>query len=211
MAKHSLTQLTQKEIIARLEKPKSMRYIRTLMKPIFQMAKAKFGNAIVDIVEREHWGPNFDAYYDVWVRRQWEDIREFFTEKLLDLQLKKYVAVLTQSVSMASPRIPRNVHQTASWQRSAHSFNQAIKILCCALPISSKILLISAACSLRSLRWPLTSAPLHPPSRFGIAASLSPARTFLVFPIRRVRRFIFCSAAFSACCRWRRISAGASI
>jgi hypothetical protein len=66
------------------------------MKPIFEAAKAKFGDAIVDIVEREHWGPNFDAYYDVWVRRQWEDIRGFFTKKLLDLQLEKYVAVLTQ-------------------------------------------------------------------------------------------------------------------
>ena len=96
MAKRNLTPLTQKEVIARLEKPKSMRYIRSLMRPIFEMAKAKFGNAIVDIVEREHWGPNFDAYYDVWVRRQWEDIRKFFTKELLDLQLEKYVAVLTQ-------------------------------------------------------------------------------------------------------------------
>jgi hypothetical protein len=96
MARHNTISLTQEEIIARLEKPKSMRYIHRLMKPIFEAARMEFGSAIVDIVEREHWGPNFDAYYDVWVCRQWEEIRGFFTTKLLDLQLEKYVAVLTQ-------------------------------------------------------------------------------------------------------------------
>jgi len=96
MVKHNTTPMTQKEIIARLDKPKSMRYIRNLMKPLFETARAKFGDAIVDIVEREHWGPNFDAYYDVWVRRQWPDIQDFFTQKLLDLQLEKFVAVLAQ-------------------------------------------------------------------------------------------------------------------
>ncbi len=96
IAKRNKPLLTQKAIIARLEKPKSIRYIHTLMKPIFEAAKAKFGNAIVDIVEREHWGPNFDAYYDVWVRRRWLEIHDFFNKKLLALQLEKYVAVLTQ-------------------------------------------------------------------------------------------------------------------
>jgi hypothetical protein len=96
MSKPKTKELTDEEIIARLEKPKSMRYIRRLMKPIFEEVRAKFGDAIVDIVEREHWGPNFDAYYDLWVRRRWAEIREFLTEKLLELQLEKYVAVLVQ-------------------------------------------------------------------------------------------------------------------
>lgn len=96
IAKRNKPLLTQEEIIARLEKPKSMRYIRRLMKPIFEAAKAKFVNAIVDIVEREHWGPNFDAYYDVWVRRQWSDIQEYFTENLLELLLARHVFVSIQ-------------------------------------------------------------------------------------------------------------------
>jgi hypothetical protein len=96
MAKHNETPLTQEEIIARLEKPKSMRYIRRLLKPIFEESRMKFGIAIVDIVEREHWGPNFDAYYDIWVRGKSSEVEEFFDDKLLELQLEKFVAVLAQ-------------------------------------------------------------------------------------------------------------------
>jgi len=96
MVKHNSTPMTQKEIIARLDKPKSMRYIRNLMKPLFEAARAKFGDAIVEIVEREHWGSNFDAYYDVWVNRNFSEIDDFFNKRLLDLQLEKFVAVLAQ-------------------------------------------------------------------------------------------------------------------
>jgi len=96
MAKLNAKPLTQTEIIARLEKPKSMRYIRRLINPIFDEARTKFRNAIANIVEREHWGPNFDAYYDVWVYRDSSKIDDFFNKKLLDLQLEKFVAVLAQ-------------------------------------------------------------------------------------------------------------------
>ena len=89
-------ELTNDEIIARLEKPKSMRYIRRIMKPLFEEARAKFGNAIADIVEREHWGPNFDAYYDVWVRRRWPEIKKFFRDKLSEIELENYVLILVQ-------------------------------------------------------------------------------------------------------------------
>ena len=88
--------MTQKEIIARLDKPKSMRYIRKLMQPLFETARAKFGDAIVEIVEREHWGSNFDAYYDIWVKRDFAEIDDFFNKRLLDLQLEKFVAILAQ-------------------------------------------------------------------------------------------------------------------
>jgi hypothetical protein len=86
----------EKKLYARLEKPKSMRYVRRVMNPIFEEAQAKFGDAIAEIVEREHWGPNFDAYYDVWVRRRAAAIDDFFSDKLLDLQLEKYAMVLVQ-------------------------------------------------------------------------------------------------------------------
>ncbi|MGH7597724.1 MAG: hypothetical protein ACREOI_15350 [bacterium] len=66
------------------------------MNPLFAKAKNRFGNAIVDVVEREHWGPNFDAYYDVWVRRQWSDIQEYFTKNLLELLLARHVFVSIQ-------------------------------------------------------------------------------------------------------------------
>lgn len=88
--------MTNEQIIARLNKPKSMRSIRNIMNPLFAKAKNRFGDAIVDIVEREHWGPNFDAYYDVWVRRQWSDIQEYFTENLLELLLTRHVFVSIQ-------------------------------------------------------------------------------------------------------------------
>ena len=88
--------LTTEDIVARSEKPKSMRYVRSLMKPIFAEAQAKFGDAIADIVEREHWGPNFDAYYDIWVRRRSPAIKEFFSDRLFKLQLDKFVLVLAQ-------------------------------------------------------------------------------------------------------------------
>jgi hypothetical protein len=84
------------ETIARLNKPKSMRYIRQVAKPIFEEAKAKFGNAIVEIVEREHWGQNFDAYYDVWIRSRSSRIEKFFDDKFFNLQLEQGVAVLAQ-------------------------------------------------------------------------------------------------------------------
>ena len=58
--------------------------------------KAKFGNAIVEIVEREHWGPNFDAYYEVWIRSRSSRIEKFFDDKLFNLQLEQGVAVLAQ-------------------------------------------------------------------------------------------------------------------
>jgi hypothetical protein len=96
MAKQNINSLTNEQIIARLNKPKSMRYIRNIMNPLFAKAKNRFGNAIVDIVEREHWGPNFDAYYDVWVCRQWSDIQEYFTENLLELLLARHVFVSIQ-------------------------------------------------------------------------------------------------------------------
>jgi len=96
MAKRIRNELTNAQIIARLNKPKSMRHIRSVMNPLFEEAKTKFGDVIVKVVEREHWGPNFDAYYDVWVRRQWSDIQDFFTQKLLDLLLERYVFVLVQ-------------------------------------------------------------------------------------------------------------------
>ncbi len=86
----------EKALYARLEKPKSMRYVRRVMNPIFAEAQAKFGDAITEIVEREHWGPNFDAYYDVWVRRRAPAIDDFFSNKLLDLLLEQYAMVLVQ-------------------------------------------------------------------------------------------------------------------
>lgn len=89
-------ELTNDEIIARLEKPKSMRYIRRIMKPLFEEARAKFGDAIANIVEREHWGPNFDAYYDIWVRRRWPEIKKFFRDKLSEIELENYVLILVQ-------------------------------------------------------------------------------------------------------------------
>jgi len=98
MAKRTTGELTNAQIIARLNKPKSMRHIRNVMNPLFEEAKTKFGDAIVKVVEREHWGPNFDAYYDVWVRRQWSDIQGFFTQKLLDLLLERYVFVLVRII-----------------------------------------------------------------------------------------------------------------
>ncbi len=96
MSKPISKELTTAEIIARLEKPKSMRYIRKLMKPLFEELQMRFGNAIVKIVEREHWGPNFDAYYDVWVRSHSSEIDEFIDNKLPELENDKYVFVLVQ-------------------------------------------------------------------------------------------------------------------
>lgn len=96
MSKSKVKELTADEIIARLEKPKSMRYIRRMMKPLFEKARAKFGNAIADIVEREHWGPNFDAYYDVWVRRHSSEIKKFIDNKLHKLEDENYVFILVQ-------------------------------------------------------------------------------------------------------------------
>jgi hypothetical protein len=89
-------ELTNDEIIARLEKPKSMRYIRRIMKPLFEEALGKFGNAIAEVVEREHWGPNFDAYYDVWVRRRSAEIKKFIDNKLHKLEDENYVFILVQ-------------------------------------------------------------------------------------------------------------------
>jgi hypothetical protein len=96
MSKPKTKELPVDEIIARLQKPKSMRYIRQLMKPLFEKTRAKFGNAIADIIEREHWGPNFDAYYDVWVRRRSPEVKEFIRNKLLEIEEEKYVFVLVQ-------------------------------------------------------------------------------------------------------------------
>ena len=96
MAKRTSNELTKAQIIARLNKPKSMRHIRAVMNHLFEEAKKKFGDAIVEIVEREHWGPNFDAYYDVWVCRRWPDIQDFFSQKLHELLLERYVFVLAQ-------------------------------------------------------------------------------------------------------------------
>jgi hypothetical protein len=96
MSRPKSKELTHDELIARLEKPKSMRFIRTLMNPLFEELQAKFGNAIVDIVEREHWGPNFDAYYDVWVRRRSSEIEKFIDNKLLDIEDENYVLILVQ-------------------------------------------------------------------------------------------------------------------
>lgn len=96
MLKSKIKQLTADEIIAHVERPKSMRYIRSVVKPIFEKARAEFGDAIVDIVEREHWGPNFDAYYDVWVRRRWPEIKAFFSDKLHALQDEKFLFILAQ-------------------------------------------------------------------------------------------------------------------
>jgi len=98
MAKRTSNELTNAQIIARLNKPKSMRHIRAVMNPLFEEAKKKFGDAIVEIVEREHWGPNFDAYYDVRVCRRWPDIQDFFSQKLHELLLERYVFVLTQII-----------------------------------------------------------------------------------------------------------------
>ena len=113
----SIPKLTakEKEIYARLEKAKSMRYVRSLMKPIFAEAQAKFGAAIVDIVEREHWGPNFDAYYDFWVRSRASAINDYFSDKLLDPSLDKYVLVLVQvkEASKANGRL-RKPNSTSS-------------------------------------------------------------------------------------------------
>ena len=118
MVKHNSTPMTQKEIIARLDKPKSMRYIRNLMKPLFETARAKFGDAIVEIVEREHWGPNFDAYYDVWVNRGFAEIDDFFNKSLLDLQLEKFVAVLAQIKTTDDYRdTPRKLVRTSTKHR----------------------------------------------------------------------------------------------
>lgn len=83
MAKRTSSELTNAQIIAHLNKPKSMRHIRAVMNPLFEEAKEKFGDAIVEIVEREHWGPNFDAYYDVWVCRRWSDIQDFFRKNFM--------------------------------------------------------------------------------------------------------------------------------
>ncbi|MCI0690464.1 hypothetical protein L0337_00490 [candidate division KSB1 bacterium] len=96
MSRPKSKELTHDEIIARLEKPKSMRYIRKLMKPLFEELQARFGNAIAEIVEREHWGPNFDAYYDVWVRRRSSEIEKFIDNKLLELENENYVFILVQ-------------------------------------------------------------------------------------------------------------------
>jgi hypothetical protein len=89
-------QLSNDEIIAFIEKPKSMRYIRKMVKPTFEKAQSKFGEAIVEIVEREHWGPNFDAYYDIWVRRRRPEVKEFISHSLHQLQDDKYIFVLAQ-------------------------------------------------------------------------------------------------------------------
>jgi len=96
MPKPKVQNPTIDEIVARIEKPKSMRQIRKLVNPIFEEARRKFGEAIVEIVEREHWGPNFDAYYDVWVRRRWPEVKKFFSHELHALQDEKYVFVLAQ-------------------------------------------------------------------------------------------------------------------
>lgn len=96
MSRPKSKELTHDELIARLEKPKSMRYIRKLMKPLFEELQAKFGNAIAEIVEREHWGPNFDAYYDIWVRRRSTEIEKFIDNKLLDIENENYVFILVR-------------------------------------------------------------------------------------------------------------------
>lgn len=96
MSRPKSKEQTHDELVARLEKPKSMRYIRRLMKPLFEELQAKFGNAIVEIVEREHWGPNFDAYYDVWVRRRSSEIEKFIDNKLYELDDENYVLILVQ-------------------------------------------------------------------------------------------------------------------
>jgi len=96
MSKPKVQNPTIDEIVARIEKPKSMRQIRKLVNSIFEEAQRKFGDAIVEIVEREHWGPNFDAYYDVWVRRRWPEVKKFFSHELHALQDEEYVFVLAQ-------------------------------------------------------------------------------------------------------------------
>jgi hypothetical protein len=96
MSRSKSKELAHDELVARLEKPKSMRHIRKLMKPLFEEVLARFGNAVVEIVEREHWGPNFDAYYDVWVRRRSSEIEKFIDNKLLDLENENYVFILVQ-------------------------------------------------------------------------------------------------------------------
>jgi hypothetical protein len=96
MPKPKSKRLSNDEIIAFVEKPKSMRYIRRVVKPIFEKAQSKFGDAIVKIVEREHWGPNFDAYYDIWVRRRGPEVKEFISHNLHQLQDDKYLFVLAQ-------------------------------------------------------------------------------------------------------------------
>lgn len=90
------------EIIALLEKPKSRKQIRLLMKPIFQQARKEFGNAIIDVIEREDWGPNFDAYFDVLVSRQATEIQEFFVDSLQRLQDERLIFVLVQVIESDS-------------------------------------------------------------------------------------------------------------
>ncbi|MFQ5629340.1 MAG: hypothetical protein ACE5I1_11315, partial [bacterium] len=52
MQKLKKSKMTTDEILDYLEKPKSMQQIRKLLKPIFLQARKKFGDAIVEIVER---------------------------------------------------------------------------------------------------------------------------------------------------------------
>jgi len=109
------------EMIARLNKPKSMRYIRQVVKPIFEEAKVKFGNSIIEIVEREHWGPNFDAYYDVWIRSRPAKIENFLDDKFFDLQLEQGVAVLAQIKEAGDYREPPRIKIAANSKK--HSKN----------------------------------------------------------------------------------------
>jgi hypothetical protein len=96
MQKRKKSEMTTEEILAYLEKPKSMRYICQLLKPIFREAHRKFGDAIVEIVEREHWGPNFDAYYDVWVRSRSSEVQDFFLDNLFKLQDDEFIFIFAQ-------------------------------------------------------------------------------------------------------------------
>ena len=123
MARHNTISLTQEEIIARLEKPKSMRYIRKRMKPLFEELQAKFGNAIADIVEREHWGPNFDAYYDVWVRRRSSEIEKFIDNKLLELENENYVFILVQVKETDDYSANSHVHARVTLNSKKRSTN----------------------------------------------------------------------------------------
>lgn len=123
MAKRGKPPITQEEIIARLEKPKSMRYIRRIMKPLFEEARAKFGNAIADIVEREHWGPNFDAYYDVWVRRRSSEIKKFIDNKLYELENENYVLILVQVKETDDYSANSNAHARATLNSKKRSKN----------------------------------------------------------------------------------------
>ncbi len=123
MSRPKSKELTHDELIAHLEKPKSMRHIRKLMKPLFEELQAKFGNAIADIVEREHWGPNFDAYYDVWVRRRSSEIEKFIDNKLLELENENYVFILVQVKETDDYRSNSHVHARVNLNSKKRSTN----------------------------------------------------------------------------------------